>query len=170
MLELQDITSVLNIGSGVSFEPHNDFWKEIFKAKNKIAFDLNRGKLKSWIDTEWIPIQGDASKLLDIFVDRSFDLVIATDLIEHLNKEEGLKFIENLEIITKSAIVIFTPNGFLDTEKYQSADVHSDLDVHKSGWTEEDFKKLGFQTELVKDLHNFGDVKFDGLWAWKICE
>jgi len=168
MLELRDIQSVINIGSGVAFPPlGRKLWEEIFKAKTKVAFDLDRGKLKSWIDTDWLPIQGDALELANIFIDKTFDLVIATDLIEHLNKGEGLAFLNNAEIIAKKAIIIFTPNGFLDTEKYQANDVHSELDVHKSGWTEEDFNELGYKTELVKDLHNFGDVKFDGIWAWK---
>lgn len=168
MLEIKDIDSVLNIGSGGAFEHCDRFlWREIFGAKTKVAFDLDREKLKTWAGTDWVPIQGDASKIMDIFVDHTFDLIIATDLIEHLNKEDGLQFIKSAEIIAKKAIIIFTPNGFLDTEKYQAKDVHSDLDIHKSGWTEEEFKELGFETELVKDLHNFGEVKFDGLWAWK---
>jgi 2-polyprenyl-3-methyl-5-hydroxy-6-metoxy-1,4-benzoquinol methylase len=47
------------------------------------------------------------------FPKESFDAVIASDLIEHLKKEDKYKLIEIMEKIARKKVVIFTPNGFL---------------------------------------------------------
>ena len=46
------------------------------------------------------------------FSDRSFDAVIALELLEHLNKEEGYELIHNMERWARSKVIVSTPNGF----------------------------------------------------------
>lgn len=71
---------------------------------------------------------------------KSFDCVIALDVIEHLEKEMGWKLVELMENIARKAIVIFTPNGFLRQDPYDNNVYH----IHKSGWYFDDFKNIGF--------------------------
>jgi hypothetical protein len=76
---------------------------------------------------------------------KSFDAVIALDAIEHLNRKDGLRLIRNMENWAKEKIIIFTPNGFVNQQEYDG----NLLQLHKSGWTLDDFKKLGFKVHGI---------------------
>jgi SAM-dependent methyltransferase len=83
-------------------------------------------------------------KVLDIgkkFGPGSFDCVLATDLIEHLSKEDGIKLIEMMERIAKKTVIIFTPNGYLPQGKYEN----NPWQVHLSGWTAEEMVGRGYR-------------------------
>ena len=102
-----------------------------------------------------------------------WDLFTAFDSIEHLTKEEG-----NILIGTALAnfckLIIFTPSGFLR----QDETTHPELlktnpwQLHKSGWTEQEFIDLGFKTILLKDFHEPQGLpnKFDAIIAYMEIE
>ena len=73
------------------------------------------------------------------FPEKSFDCAILFDVIEHFDREDFLKFLPKLEKIVKK-ILIITPNGYIDQDGYDS----NPYQAHRSGWTIEDFKNLGF--------------------------
>jgi len=81
--------------------------------------------------------------VLDIdksFDDKSIDCVLASDLIEHLTKEDGYKLIEKMEKIASKRIIIFTPNGFLEQGVYDN----NPWQLHLSGWTVKEMQKMGY--------------------------
>jgi hypothetical protein len=82
---------------------------------------------------------GRAEDLGAMYEDKSFDCVIALDLIEHLKKEDGLRMIDQMERIATKRILLFTPNGFLSQQSH-----NGDLQEHLSGWTAEEMRALGF--------------------------
>ena len=47
------------------------------------------------------------------FRDGSFDIVLAIEVIEHLEKIDGIKFLTELDRVCKKKLIISTPNGFL---------------------------------------------------------
>jgi len=70
-----------------------------------------------------------------------FDVVVASHVLEHLNKKDGLKFIRKLENIAQNRVIIATPIGQfpqedIDKNKYQ---------IHKSTWDVEEMKNLGYK-------------------------
>jgi ubiquinone/menaquinone biosynthesis C-methylase UbiE len=75
------------------------------------------------------------------FSDKSFDCVVALDLIEHLKKEDGLKLVKEMERLAKKKIIVFTPHGFLP----QGSIDNNDLQEHLSGWEVDEMRKLGFK-------------------------
>jgi len=91
------------------------------------------------------------------FIRRSFDSAICTEVIEHLEKRDGVGLIHQLEGIAKQNVVISTPVGFLhecpeyDRErvlqngseylKQQNA-YHS---PHVSGWSPQEFRRRGYR-------------------------
>jgi SAM-dependent methyltransferase len=82
------------------------------------------------------------------FPNRSFDLVIASDLIEHLPKPEGAKLLGMMEAIARRRVIVFTPNGFIaqhpvDGNEYQT---------HLSGWTVDEMKERGY---LVRGVNGW---------------
>ncbi len=86
-------------------------------------------------------LQMDVLKIEEKFKANSFDCVVALDLIEHLTKEEGIKLISAMEKISKSKILIFTPNGFTSQGEF---DVNP-WNIHKSGWTIDEMKQRGYK-------------------------
>jgi SAM-dependent methyltransferase len=74
------------------------------------------------------------------FEDRQFDCCIALDLIEHLDKQQGLRLIREMERVAAKRILVFTPNGFLPQQGHDG-----DLQEHLSGWSAAEMRALGFE-------------------------
>ena len=83
-------------------------------------------------------------KALRLFPDKSIDHIIFTDVIEHLEKEEGFQLIQECERIARRQIILFTPLGFLP-QKVREDKVDAwglrggSFQEHKSGWHISDF-------------------------------
>jgi len=107
--------------------------------------------------------------VLDIgkhFPDKSFDCVVALDLIEHLPKEDGKKLINLMENIAKKKIIIVTPNGFLPQKSYDN----NELQEHVSGWTVAEMRQAGFQIIGINGYKNLrgelAKLKYKPEWFW----
>ena len=81
------------------------------------------------------------SELAQDIKPHSYDCVLANDVIEHLEKEEGIKFIETLEKIAKKRVIIFTPNGFVPQEPFEG----NPWQKHLSGWSVEEMWSRGYR-------------------------
>lgn len=75
------------------------------------------------------------------FPQNCFDAVILIEVLEHLPKEAGLKILQKAEEWAEKKIVVSTPNGFLSQGELDG----NKLQKHLSGWSVDDFKKLGFK-------------------------
>lgn len=79
---------------------------------------------------------------------KSFDIVLLSDVIEHLPKEEGLELMRSAESLAKKRVIIFTPNGFLkqipvDDNPHQ---------LHLSGWQPQEMKRFGYRILGINGL------------------
>lgn len=91
----------------------------------------------------------DVLSIDDSFEPGSFDCVVALDLIEHLDRDAGLRLIEAMERIAARKVVIFTPNGFVPQPAYDG----NPFQEHRSGWEAGDMRRLGYAVR--------------GLYGWK---
>ncbi|MFY1826757.1 class I SAM-dependent methyltransferase [Myxococcus fulvus] len=82
------------------------------------------------------------------FAPKSFDAVIALDVIEHFDKPEGYQLLEMMESLARKRVVIFTPNGFLPQDEWDN-NVHQ---VHRSGWEVYDFELRGYRVTGMSGL------------------
>jgi SAM-dependent methyltransferase len=73
--------------------------------------------------------------------EKSFDCVVAADLIEHLEKGDGLQLLEMMENIARERVVVFTPNGYVPQGEYNG----NAWQVHRSGWTPEEMRERGYR-------------------------
>lgn len=80
--------------------------------------------------------------------DASFDAVIAIDVIEHFEKDESRRFVERLERIARTKVVLFTPNGFLP----QPALDGNPWQEHRCGWDVAELRARGYRVEGVLGL------------------
>lgn len=141
---LKDCKSILDVGCG------NNSCVRFFSSKYKsVGIDGYKPSLKlskeRGIHDDYI--HTDINKIMSKVDKKSFDATISLDVIEHLTKEDGHKFLDNLEKIAKKKIVIVTPNGFM----IQHNEVNG-LQEHLSGWTVEDFKKRGYKVQGLYGL------------------
>ena len=75
------------------------------------------------------------------FEDKSFDVVVSVEVLEHMPKKDGLKMLKEMERVARR-IVLTTPNGFLPT--YPRVDDNPD-EAHLCGWSVSELESLGFR-------------------------
>jgi len=102
-------------------------------------------------------IQEMANKVLPTFTNRSIDTIFLLDVIEHLEKKDGMALLKEMERVAKKQIIIFTPLGYMPQE-YEKHETDAwglsgtELQEHKSGWEPKDFDGI------------------KGNWSFLICE
>ena len=88
---------------------------------------------------------------------KSFDIVIALDVVEHIEKNQSLDMIRQLEKIARKAVIIETPEGYVP----QNIDIQGhggdEWQTHRSSWSVEEFETMGYKT-VVRD-YKMQDVK-----------
>lgn len=70
------------------------------------------------------------------------DVIIATDLIEHFDKEAAMKLMATFENKASLAIFLTTPNGYIHNP-FTSENIFMQ---HKCGFSVAEFKKLGYES------------------------
>lgn len=78
---------------------------------------------------------------------RQWDMILMTDVIEHFDKLEGIKILQQCKerLTRKGHLVIVTPAVWIE----QGDAYGNELERHRSLWTPADFQGLGFG--IVKD-------------------
>lgn len=132
-----DCRSLLDVGCG-NDSPIKRFSKKLYSVGVDSFKPAIKESRKKGIHNEYCNIN-----VLDIgkkFKKRSFECVLASDLIEHLTKKDGFKLINLMERIASKRVIIFMPNGFLP----QGVHENNPYQVHRSGWTAEEMRKRGY--------------------------
>ncbi|MFX1504291.1 MAG: methyltransferase domain-containing protein [Promethearchaeota archaeon] len=143
---IQDCDSCLDLGCGSN--------SPLSKIENSKQYCLGVDIFENYIEiSKKKKIHNDYLLLNILEIDRkipekSFDCVLLLDVIEHLEKLDGIKLIKKIEKIAKKKIIIFTPNGFLHQDKYDD----NIYQIHRSEWNYNIFKKLNFQIYGINGL------------------
>ena len=145
--ETLDCDSVLDIGCG--YMP--SIKKVTGRMKRSVGMDAFMPSVEKaraeGTHTDFIV--GDVTEELKKLPSKSFDAVMALDLIEHLEKEKGLWLLSEMERIACKKVIVFTPNGFVPQQPYAD----NPWQEHKSGWLWSEMRKYGFK------LLGFGGYK-----------
>jgi SAM-dependent methyltransferase len=89
-----------------------------------------------------------ALEINTIIPPKSFEVVLASDLIEHLDKQDGHQLIAAMEKIARKKVIIYTPNGFLP----QGQEYNNPMQEHRSGWTPGEMRSLGYRVAGIQGL------------------
>lgn len=167
---------VVDVGPGIQPQTLTD-------PRVHICVDAHRPyveRLQSEIgdDPHYVLINSTWDVALKAMPARSVDCVYALDVIEHMEKEDGMAFLREAERVARRQIVIFTPLGFYP----QTYDDPSQPDrwgmdggfwqTHRSGWLPEDFGD-GWDMICCKDFHEVDDdgrplpEPMGALWAFR---
>lgn len=142
---------------------------QMFSCNQKTLFDIGCGKgelLKSLLDADRISPHANYTIGFDIFTPslkvakkvhddvikcdirslplrtKSCDIVMASQIIEHLTKNEGLKLLTNLKRVSKGTIIITVPVGH---NPKQFLEDNNPWQTHKSAWHPDEFRARGFK-------------------------
>jgi SAM-dependent methyltransferase len=139
--------SLLDIGCGYN-PPLKQVTSRVKRSVGIDAFQPSIDKAKK-ANTHTEFILADVMTYLEQIETGSYDVVMALDLIEHLEKERGYWLMEQMERIARRKVIIFTPNGFVPQRPYDN----NPWQEHKSGWSWSEMKEAGYR------LFGFGGYK-----------
>ena len=159
----KDCYSLVDIGCGDS-SPIQSFSKRMYCIGIDIFEPSIEKSRKKNIHNEYYKM--DYSNVEKVIKESSFDCVLASDFIEHLEKEEGYNLLRIMEKLAKKKVIIFTPNGFFKTKELDG----NPWQVHKSGWTTEEMKDLGYKVYGINGLKGlrkgFAEIRFKPRLLW----
>lgn len=161
--ELAEMQSVLDVGCG-SDSPLARVKKTFYSIGVDIfKRSIEKSKKAKIHDSYKV---GDILKIESFFKPKSFDAVIALDVVEHFSKKDGRTLISSMEKIAKKKVIIFTPNGFTKQHPYDG----NPFQVHKSGWYIEDFVKRGYKVYGMRGFRfirgEYATIKYKPWFFW----
>lgn len=131
--------NILDIGCGQGFP------MKMIKNRMRVKYCVGVDLFKPYIDIGKKFKIHNKYVFLDVrkinFPKKSFDVVLALQILEHLNKKDAWRLLDKLEKIAKKQIIISTPIG----EMYHPAVDDNILQLHKSAFYPEEFKKRGYK-------------------------
>lgn len=136
-INLKHAHTLLDVGSGNGRFMQRINWDKKFKVIGVELFNAYIRQAKATKLYEKI-LKEDIKRLT--FEKNSFDAVLASQIVEHFTKKEGILLIKKMERWARNTVVIGTPNGHFHQEAYDD----NDLQEHFSSWTPPDFRKLGY--------------------------
>ena len=162
---LASSSTVLDLGSGKE-SPIKDFSKKLkysLGVDNYLPYIEQSKKLK--IHNKYL--YSDILRACKDMSDNSFDCVIALDVIEHLNKENGKKLMKEMERIARKETIIYTPNKFLSQKKFDG----NIKQEHLSGWSVNDMKRVGYKVFGMSGFKFLrggkGEVRYKPNFLWQ---
>jgi len=104
------------------------------------------------------------------FKPKSFQTTALIDVLEHLNKSDGYKILNQIEGLATEKVVVFTPNKFLKQQEYDD-NVHQ---MHLSGWTLLELVNLGFSVCGINGVRFFrkekAEYRINQSWFSKLAD
>jgi SAM-dependent methyltransferase len=78
------------------------------------------------------------------FKEKSVDVSLACEILEHLPKHDGYLLLNELERVSRSLIIVSSPMGWPQEEIYGNP-----YESHISEWKPEEFENLGYKVKVV---------------------
>lgn len=136
-------STILDVGCG---DGHLMAWINSRGEYKAVGVDINKKDLevaKKRVTAGNKPIFEDLL-LLDLTkkmpFKKKFDVVLCSQVVEHLEKKRALELIQKIEKLAKKRVIIATINGFFQFN-HRMPEKH---DIHLSGWSKEEFVSRGY--------------------------
>lgn len=161
--QLRDAKSVLDVGCG-----SNSPLVKVPKHFYSVGVDIHKPSIaasrKRKIHDDYRV--GDVLDIGKIFSPKSFDAVLALDLIEHLPQKEGYQLIRQMVKLARQKAILLTPHGFIPQHPYDG----NPFQKHLSGWSIKDFQRLGFRVRGMRGLASlrgeYATLKYRPWFFW----
>lgn len=153
--ETSDCKSLLDVGCGVG-SPVQYLSRDMHRVGVDVYGPAIEASKAQGIHNEYCQINVD--EIDKQFAAGSFDCVLASDVIEHVTKEDGLALMKKMEYVAKHKIIIFTPRGFLPQGEHDG----NPWQVHKSGWEVAEMQGYGYRVIGISGCKWVWNIEF--LW------
>lgn len=148
----KEIVSILDVACGLAFKA------KYLPAKIRVGVDIHEPYFEHIeSDVPYVVVKYDVRKLREIFMPKSFDLVIGCDIIEHLEKHESVQLIKDMEEIARKAVIIECPQGFIPQDIDILGYGGDHWQTHRCGWEPKELRALGYKV-LTRD-YTMRDVR-----------
>lgn len=131
---VREVGIVLDVGAGIRPQ-------QLVKCKKLICAEPCREYVKVLYRGSYTVIQARAVEAVELV--REVDTIVALDVIEHLERVEGIAFLSAAVAKARQQVVIFTPMGFMPQDDGDGPDAWgmngAQWQRHRSGWMPEDF-------------------------------
>lgn len=151
-------STVVDIGSGIRPQP-------FFEAERHLCIEPH-GEYCEWLRANgYKVVQGTAQAVLPILP--SVETIFLLDVIEHINKVEGLEVLR-LARARAEQVVVFTPLGFIE-QSYKTGQRDAwgmnggQWQTHRSGWQPDEFP--GWEVLLDAGFHGERGGAFFAIWG-----
>lgn len=153
--------SILDVGCGIGvygfmiriylemYDDDKNFLKKLMSSLWDIRIDAIEG-YRPYLD--FIPrwaydriMIGDVFEIFPRIPSKSYDMVLAIAILEHLERKEGNVFLEELKRIGKK-VIVSVPRLWGPQQVPENP-----LENHRSHWVWEDFQSHGFSREIPHD-------------------
>jgi ubiquinone/menaquinone biosynthesis C-methylase UbiE len=116
-------------------------------------------------------VQCDARHLP--FKKGSFDVVLCSEMLEHVDKPDGLTLIHDLERIARKKVLLSTPEGMLHTDPETNRaqqDESNPYQQHQAGWSADELRALGYRVYSPLFIHKIENyfTSRQQTWAWML--
>ena len=151
---------ILDVGSG----PCQKLKDRRFAGVDITCLDIFKPYLSACQKLGFKVLNGDAKKLKSYFNDKSFDIALLIDVLEHFTKTDGKNVLSQVEKIARKQIIIWTPVGMYPQD-YDCVDESwkafgnlqtkqkNKYQQHISSWYPKDLEKMGYVCTVLKDYH-----------------
>src|SRR3972149_832626 len=138
--------TVLDLGCGVMGASDD------LKCKSILGCDIFPAYLDK-IKTLWPTIRLGMDEL-DRFMDKSYDVIICLDVVEHLDKDLALKVLDECKRICRNKAIIFTPSEFNENKQPDEGAWglgENPHQLHKCVLSKNDFRSRGYLIRMCND-------------------
>ena len=156
------IKTLLDLGAGSN--PHDKLRQNL--GIKQILVDIsNEGSAQSVIPIDIMNFTGVTKNLKALIGKDKVDCVIALHVVEHLEKDQSLKLINQMHHWASKIIIIETPNGFLKQEGTKN----NPYQAHLCGYTVNELRSLGFKVtgttgiKLLRNNHSKGSYRIKSI-------
>jgi len=174
--KLDQVDVLLDIGCGIRPQDFTVPKLHICCEPYKEYLDVLDKNIQGEQDRQYLMLNATWLDAVRFFPEKSVDTVFLVDVIEHLDKQEGIELLKQTENIARKQIVIFTPLGFMPQCHPNGVDAWGlnggSWQEHKSGWLPEDFDDSwdAYVAEKFHFADHNGmafDVPYGAFWAIK---
>jgi hypothetical protein len=106
---------------------------------------LNLARSQAYYPDEWVLLNLDALRLDEVFLPKSFDVVICFDVLEHLKKSDSLKVMAMCEGIARKAVCLEMPLGFIPQNMDIIGAGGDHWQTHRSTWDVQELLSYGYK-------------------------
>jgi len=159
--EIKEEDKVLDLGCGIMQATMYTLEPDRIKCKLVVGVDAYEPYIKRISNIEnVVAIHAFTEDIIDGFMDKSFDIVIALDFLEHLEECEIDVIVGEMERIARKKVIIYTPKEFKKQDTLNPYGMgENELQQHKSLIKDEWLIRKGYTIYYPQESGNILAIK-----------